>query len=175
MCPCLCVFVCTSLSLCVAWRETSCLHSVVPLGAQLLPCEERDVQDMYEALLAKRAEKDVAGQLEAVVDLFHAHPFVRNTEPKVLDRPAHTFTVTGFSLNVRGFQKWLKGHGRRFKGIAGGVSDDGLYTVSGVLRGTMPRGFHVIKAGTAPANCAIVFGGNARALTDPFLSHLPCP
>ncbi|GAB5353899.1 hypothetical protein AAMO2058_000073700 [Amorphochlora amoebiformis] len=48
-------------------------------------------------------------------------------------------------LNVFKFRKWLNGQGKPYKKAAGGMSDDGLYTVSPKLRELMPRGLHEVK------------------------------
>merc|ERR1712136_544350 len=47
-----------------------------------------------------------------------------------------------FRLNIRTFNQWLKSKdGKVFAKQAGGPSDDGIYTISALLRRCMPRGF----------------------------------
>ena len=51
------------------------------------------------------------------------------------------------------FRKWLKEDGQAFQEVAGGLSDDGLYTVFASLRMLMPRGLHLVRfeaPGVAP-------------------------
>ena len=56
--------------------------------------------------------------------------------------------VVRYQLDVRGFQKWIQktDEGKQFKAIAGGVSDDALYTLSPMLRDLLPRGLHSVLA-----------------------------
>jgi len=81
-----------------------------------------------------------------IIEILKAHPFIRPMEPTVLNYPEHRFTIQGYGLHLSKFRKWLKNDGYKFKSVAGGVSDDGLYTVSPLLREVMPRGFHYIVA-----------------------------
>ena len=108
---------------------------------EFLEVEEGAVRAAYEAHLA--APHDVEG----VVAVLRAHPFVKETAVVTVELPAHVFTLSGFSLNVKAFMKWLNTpSGRPFKARAGGFSDDGLYTISRLLRTLLPRGYHRVAA-----------------------------
>ena len=95
-----------------------------------------------------------------VVDILVAHPFVKVKEPASVVRGDYTFETQGFALDIRKFQKYLKAE-PALKKIAGGVSDDGLYTVSSLLRVLMPRGLHQIVSvhGPSGATKAWLFRG----------------
>ena len=76
---------------------------------------------------------------QALVDLFRKHPFVKELETlefyNECDEAAcsHRFEVYGFMPDTRRFGKWLQtGEGKKYRSIAGGGSDDGLYTLSEV-------------------------------------------
>eukprot|EP00466_Bigelowiella_natans_P000385 jgi/Bigna1/84912/estExt_fgenesh1_pg.C_10347 len=82
---------------------------------------------------------------KALVAFLNAHPFVQKKTPQVLDYEKHSIEITGFRLEIFKFRKWLNSkRGRPYKSVAGGMSDDGLYTVSPMLRELMPRGLHRI-------------------------------
>ena len=88
--------------------------------------------------------------------ILNEHPFVKKGDkPKELIFKYHVFTVIMYRLNIRKFNKSLKylctrgnskerKNAQKLKSKAGGVTDDGLYTISMILRRLLPRGFHVI-------------------------------
>eukprot|EP00932_Pfiesteria_piscicida_P020081 SRR837773.69.p1 GENE.SRR837773.69~~SRR837773.69.p1 ORF type:complete len:434 (+),score=193.39 SRR837773.69:57-1304(+) len=62
-------------------------------------------------------------------------------------------------MEVRSFNKWLRtDDGRPFQKLAGGPSDDGMYTVSAVLRRCMPRGMSRFTFSKAAGEQVIVRG-----------------
>jgi len=112
----------------------------------VLPCEAAgsEVAALYAdySAASTQAVRDVF-----LVELLELHPFVKKGDPKVVAFPLHTVETSGFILNVRGFQRWLKTKpGLPFKKRGGGVSDDALYTLSPLLRELVPRGLHIITA-----------------------------
>ena len=101
----------------------------------LLPCE----LDLVPALRVL-AKGDGAA---ALVGVLRAHPFVAVSEG-VSDLGVDvggTVSATHFRINISAFRKWLKTlEGAPFAKEAGGPSDDGVYTISAVLRRALPRG-----------------------------------
>eukprot|EP00750_Incisomonas_marina_P028136 INCI648.4.p1 GENE.INCI648.4~~INCI648.4.p1 ORF type:complete len:583 (+),score=95.29 INCI648.4:189-1937(+) len=100
-------------------------------------------------------EKAMCDSLEA---LLVAHPFVkaREVEHQTTD---HRFHIVGFSCDVWSFRKWLKTpDGAPLKSKAGGVSDDGLYTLSALLREVLPRGLHLLTATHEKTGNVTTFG-----------------
>ena len=115
-----------------------------------------EVKEAYEAYCKAETASDKHALLLKVVKM---HPFVKERKPVYFKYLKHSVRVTGYVLDVWRFRKWLSSKaGREFKSKAGGMSDDGLYTVSPVLRELMPRGLHEVvfeqkepKAGSVPA------------------------
>lgn len=111
---------------------------------ELLSVERGEVAEAFAAHVAAPHDVDTA------VRVFELHPFVRRREPQTVVWADHTFAIVGYSLNIKAFAKWLKTpEGAPFKSKAGGMSDDGLYTVSPLLRRMLPRGFHRVEATNA--------------------------
>ena len=75
---------------------------------------------------------------QTLLKLFEAHRFVKKRRKldfyKECDEAtcSHSFEVRGFSADAYKFAKWIRTEGKQYKHIAGGVSDDGLYTLSEV-------------------------------------------
>jgi hypothetical protein len=126
----------------------------------LLPCELNLERQLRVFSGAQTAEDRNA----AVIAILRQHPFV-----EVKGRPGvggHDFDFgpglgqvkeEHFRLNLNAFRRWLKcAEGRAFASNAGGPSDDGLYTVSAVLRRFMPRGLSLF---TFPANESTGYDG----------------
>ena len=115
-----------------------------------------EVKEAYEAY---RKAETASDKHELLLKVLKMHPFVKERKPVDFKYPKHNVRVTGYVLNIDQFSKWLSSpEGKPFKTKAGGRSDDGLYTLSPVLRELMPRGLHEVvfeqkepKAGSASA------------------------
>ena len=112
---------------------------------RILPCEaEGPIPEKFAAFSAAgtAAERDAL-----LLEILEEHPFVKKGNIEVSERPQHRFEIRRFQLDVRKFQKWIQKDevGKTFREIAGGVSDDGLYTLSPILRVILPRGTHSVK------------------------------
>ena len=115
-----------------------------------------EVKEAYEAY---RKAETASDKHELLLKVLKMHPFVKERKPVDFKYPKHNVRVTGYVLNIDQFSKWLSSpEGKPFKTKAGGRSDDGLYTVSPVLRELMHRGLHEVvyeqkepKAGSASA------------------------
>eukprot|EP00467_Chlorarachnion_reptans_P002231 CAMPEP_0114510054 /NCGR_PEP_ID=MMETSP0109-20121206/13568_1 /TAXON_ID=29199 /ORGANISM="Chlorarachnion reptans, Strain CCCM449" /LENGTH=546 /DNA_ID=CAMNT_0001689307 /DNA_START=1 /DNA_END=1641 /DNA_ORIENTATION=- len=106
--------------------------------------EGREVQDAYKAYTTS---SDVAERNSALLRFAIAHPFIQVKTPVTHIYKDHSVTITGYQLAIFKFRKWLTkdSEGRKYKSAAGGMSDDGLYTVSPMLRALMPRGLSEVK------------------------------
>lgn len=103
------------------------------------PFEGAEVQKLfqtYNEVLSEHLKdpgKDAATEA-AVCTALHSllvkHPFIK-ARTSTHETAAHTFDLVGFSCDVWRFRNWLKtADGKPFKAKAGGLSDDGLYTIS---------------------------------------------
>jgi hypothetical protein len=108
--------------------------------------EGEAVQSAYAAYVASQDGSNPEDSIRALEALFRAHPFVKSAAPRTIVTATHSFVITGYSLNINAFRKWLKTAPASVRKSAGGMSDDGLYALSSLLRHLMPRGFHVIQA-----------------------------
>ncbi|CAE8724338.1 unnamed protein product, partial [Polarella glacialis] len=120
----------------------------------LLPCE----LSLVESLRALAEAVSVDEREKAVLCVLRAHPFI-----EVKGRPGGGVGDVNFGnealgsaqeehfrLNLGAFRRWLKDdEGRPFARGAGGPSDDGLYTLSAVLRRCMPRGLSLFTFAAA--------------------------
>ena len=108
-----------------------------------IPCEfdrntgEGSVGELFDRLCLQEPTSSAFNKI--LVELFRKHPFVKKRTKlefyKGCDGAAcsHSFEVYGFLVDAYKFSKWIRtGAGRQYKSIAGGVSDDGLYTLSEV-------------------------------------------
>jgi len=110
----------------------------------LLPCESK-LLHLAQAL----AEADSCRSSDlAVLRILRAHPFVEvkgrpgGSPPRDFGDGLGICSEEHFRLNIRTFNQWLKSKdGKVFAKQAGGPSDDGIYTISALLRRCMPRGF----------------------------------
>jgi len=109
----------------------------------LLPCEAPLVEPLRSLAKASSAEDRDA----AILECLRLHPFVEvkapqhGKDPQDFGPPVGPCQEEHFRMNIRTFNKWLKTEeGRPFGKEAGGPSDDGIYTVSAVMRRCMPRG-----------------------------------
>jgi len=127
----------------------------------LLPCEAPLADALRKlATTTSAAERDAA-MLAALRD----HPFIEVKGPQGGRAPFDFGAKLGncieehFRMDVRGFQRWLRTEeGRPFLKQAGGPSDDGLYTVSAVLRRCMSRGLSRFTFSAAPGEEVVVRG-----------------
>lgn len=112
----------------------------------LLPCEMHLQETLQSLAVAQSADEREA----ALIEVLRAHPWVDVRGRLESDKAAKLGAEIGsyieehFRLRVYGkkgsFNDWLKNEGRPFLKEAGGCSDDGIYTLSAVLRNCMPRG-----------------------------------
>jgi hypothetical protein len=101
---------------------------------EFLPVEE-DCREPYAAYAAAVEAGDAARAIDMRVEVLRRHPFVRQAAETTSTHAVHSFSSRGFSLNIVAFVKWLrKPEGRVFRDRAGGMSDDGLYTISALMR-----------------------------------------
>jgi hypothetical protein len=108
--------------------------------------EGEAVQAAYAAYVASQDACNPEDSIRALEAVFRAHPFVKSAAARKITTATHSFLITGYSLNINAFRKWLKTAPPDVRKTAGGMSDDGLYALSSLLRHLMPRGFHVIQA-----------------------------
>lgn len=137
-------------------RSSHVVHPDVPWP--LLPCEE-DLVPLLATLASapSRAQRD-----DAILEVLRAHPWVE-AKGKPGGGPAAdlggrigAFKEEHFRLSLGAFRGWLKKpEGRGFAEGAGGPSDDGIYTLSGVLRRCMPRGFSLFTFGAEPTQVIV--------------------
>ena len=129
------------------FEESAAAEEYVPPApaSKILPCEASgEIPAKYEQFKSSSTEAERSGLL---LEILNSHPFVKKGGVEVTECPEHRFESRRFQLDVRGFQKWIRTEeGRGFKDIAGGVSDDALYTLSPMLRELLPRGLHSILA-----------------------------
>ena len=138
------------------------LTSVPGIPWPLLPCELG-----FAPLLRAFADADgpdgPAASDAALINVLRAHPFV-NAHGRANDAPPLDLgdglglvRETHYRLNINAFRKWLKlPEGEPFAREAGGPSDDGMYTLSAVLRRCMPRGLsHFVFEGARNAEVII--------------------
>ena len=135
-----------SLSAAAATTETAATMSSPATTAAKTPCVfdldtgEGSVGHLFNCLSKQDPTSPAFNQ--SLLKLFRKHPYVR--ERKRLDfygqcdvaTCSHSFQVYGFAVDTHKFAKWIKAGGKdggkQYKHIAGGVSDDGLYTLSEV-------------------------------------------
>ena len=116
-------------------------------GINYLPQERGKILSIYRKILDAGKDSDASAIDEAILSVLLAHPFVKAKKIETFHRGCHEFTVQGFICDVYKFRRWLKSkEGRPFAAEAGGPSDDGLYTVSPVIRALLPRGLHRVEA-----------------------------
>ena len=115
----------------------------------LLPCEV-ELAPQLRALTAAGPEDTDA----ALCAVLRAHPFITSKGElpiKALGAALGECIEETFRMNIGAFQRWLRRpEGVPFAKIAGGPSDDGLYTISAVLRQCLPRGFSRFAFANAP-------------------------
>eukprot|EP00939_MAST-03C_sp_MAST-3C-sp1_P002212 g2212.t1 len=128
----------------------------VELG--ILPQEKGKLQSLFEFITKEErgdgkglTREDKGKIFDAKLTILREHPFVRAKSKQTIgaDNPLyeHAFDVYGFSCDVWKFRKWLRGKdGRPYLKLAGGPSDDGLYTLSAMIRKILPRGLHYVEA-----------------------------
>lgn len=139
------------------------LCSIGGLRWPLLPCELALVP-LLRALTAANSGKETDA---AVVAVLRAHPFITSTrkERPISGVPAALGAEVGecveehFKMNLGALHRWLKRReAEPFAKLAGGPSDDGLYTISAVLRQCMPRGLSRFAFGNAPGADVLIRG-----------------
>ena len=101
--------------------------------------EPDSVGYLFKCLNEKKHKPTSKAFIQAILKLFEKHPYVRKLTKldfyeKCDDEAicSHSFQVQGFALDIHKFSKWIRNEGRQYRNIAGGVSDDGLYTLSEV-------------------------------------------
>ena len=102
--------------------------------------EDSAVQERFAAYVKTLHGDNTEARVVALRAVFDAHPFVRHGLPRTVELPEHSFEVVGYSLNIAAFRKWLKTSDPKTRSQFRGVSDDGLYALSSLLRQTLPRG-----------------------------------
>jgi len=127
----------------------------------LLPCE-MGLAVTLQVLAEAKTPREIDA---AILETLRLHPFVEEKGAPGgagkldLGKDVGVCTEGHFRLNIRAFNQWLKtGEGRAFAREAGGPSDDGLYTVSPVLRTCMPRGLSHFTFSEAPEEHVVVRG-----------------
>eukprot|EP01084_Bolivina_argentea_P206142 352018_1 len=115
---------------------------------ECMPCEKSLLYNFQKWMnlefITNKKQKQTRKDLQ--LKLLNAHPFVKQTgNTLTYDYPNHTFTLQRYQLNCRAFNVWCRKN-KSWKAKAGGntITDDGLYTVSLILRKILPRGFHAI-------------------------------
>jgi len=131
--------------------------------SELLPCEHA-LLPALQVLAAAEDGGDHASRDAALVAVLREHPFVTVSKsearaeagaPVVAGEGLILQSAEHFRTNVRAFNKWLKTHeGKPYAKQAGGPSDDGLYTVSAVLRRCLPRGLSLFTFAAAGSESA---------------------
>jgi hypothetical protein len=110
----------------------------------LLPPEEA-LQPAIDAIAAAQARGSHSEVDRITVEMLRRHPLCKSTQrppaPKGALPPGVVVEQQELQLDVSRFGKWLRTpEGRPWLAIGKGPSDDGLYTVSQLLRTYMPRG-----------------------------------
>ena len=108
-----------------------------------LPQEQGEILSMFAKFKSSESESE---RTKLCLSMLTKHPFVKAKTKVTIERELHTFEVQGFVTDPWKLRKWLRSkEGKQFSSVAGGVSDDALYTLSPLLRAILPRGLHLIR------------------------------